>query len=159
MKTSKKQGIKVNVSYCAECWMSALLYFLNPTSQIFLGNLVLIFLMLFHQIPLQLLPSVFPCDAAAPHGSRDMFRSLVPWLAPCNGQPSLPAPGPNWTSPVTASADAFAWAFIHKLSLGFTQRPMKPSLHFAASQITWASPQTDWYLFGMSSPHHKCIEK
>lgn len=39
-------------------------------------------------------------DSAVPHGSQDMLYSLVPWLALCNGLPSLPAPRPNWTSPV-----------------------------------------------------------
>lgn len=38
--------------------------------------------------------------SAVPNGSHDMFYSLVPWLALCNGQLSLQAPGPNWTSPV-----------------------------------------------------------
>lgn len=54
----------------------------------------------FHQIRLQHLWVCISMDSAVPHGSQDMLYSLVPWLALCNGLPSLLAPGPNWTSPV-----------------------------------------------------------
>lgn len=54
-------------------------------------------------------------------------------LQPC---PLAPGLGRNWNSPVETShgSSAFAWACIHKLSLGFTQRRKKASPLFTANE-------------------------
>ncbi len=81
----------------------------------------------FHQIPLQHLWTFISMYSAVPLGTQDMFYSLVPWLALCNGQPSLPAPGPNWTSPVKTSVAA---AHLHG--------PASTNCHWGLPNVVWS---------------------
>lgn len=101
--------------------------------------------------------SPFQCISvysAAPRGSQDMFYSPDPWLALCNGQPSLPGPGRNWTSPVKASVAAAA--HLHgpastncHWGLPDAVRSLRRSSRSAKSAAdSWL---TDW--------HHKSTEK